>query len=212
MMQAYYFDTVESTNDLAKSMLREGKIAGASYLVARAQTAGRGNRGRTWLSPRDAGIYLSVIDWSLSIEASILHEFTRSAAIACAEVLEAQAGIAVVIKPINDLYVDGRKLGGILTEAVIEGGKVCALITGVGINVRKADRRLPSDHVCPTCLEELMGPNAIARFEIREFTAQLAHRIHQWNAVVARGDLATLGSHWEKYVVAGALPMQRGIQ
>ena len=88
-MQAFYLDTVDSTNDLARSMLRDGKIHGAGYIVARQQTAGRGNRGRTWLSPLDAGIYLTVIDRPRIGATSELHAFTRAAGIACVETLNA---------------------------------------------------------------------------------------------------------------------------
>ncbi len=209
-MQAFYFDTVESTNDLARSMLREGKIADAAYLVAREQTAGRGNRGRTWVSPRDAGIYLTVIDRPHVAATNELHGFTRAAGIASAEVLEADAGVAVKLKPINDLYVDGRKLGGILTEAVIERNEVRALITGIGINVRKVDRPLPPDHVRPVCLEELLTPDAFSTVDVRGLTIRLVERIRHWNAMVAGGRLDLLEAHWQKYCIDdGAAVMKR---
>lgn len=202
-MQAFYFDTVESTNDLAKSMLRDGEISGKAFLVAREQTAGRGNRGRTWVSPRDTGIYLTVVDRPIIAATDDLHQFTRAAGIACTEILVAETGIAVKLKPINDLYVDCRKLGGILTEAVIERGTVCALITGVGINIKNIDRPIPPDHARPACIEEFMTPDSFARLDIRQLTVQLVQRIVLWNAVVANGDLATLGSGWAKYVLDG---------
>lgn len=200
-MQAFYFDTVESTNDLARSMLREGKITDAAYIVAREQTAGRGNRGRTWVSPKDAGIYLTVIDRPRVAATNELHGFTRAAGIAIAEVLKADAGVAVKLKPINDLYVDGCKLGGILTEAVIEQNEVRALITGVGINVRRVDRPLPSDHVRPVCCEELLTTEAFSTVDMRRLTIRLVERIRHWNAIVASGQLDLLEAHWQKHCI-----------
>ncbi|MDO8632258.1 MAG: hypothetical protein Q7R41_17375, partial [Phycisphaerales bacterium] len=136
-MQAFYFDSVDSTNDQAGRLLREGRIGDSAYVVARGQSAGKGNRGRKWASPDDAGIYLTVVDRpahsdddprALNPAAPVLlHMFTRAAGVACAEMLRERTNVDVRLKPINDLYVDGRKLGGILTEAVIEQGCIRAL-------------------------------------------------------------------------------------
>lgn len=200
-MQAFYYDTVGSTNDLARSMVRDGKIRGAAYIVARQQTAGRGNRGRTWLSPLDAGIYLTVIDRPSVASIHDLQAFTRAAGIACAETLRMATLIEVQLKPINDLYVRGRKLGGILTEAVIENNQLRALITGVGINVRIADRDMPPDHVRPVCLEELMPAGEFAALDVRDLTCKLVERVRHWNAIVAAGALGVLEAQWDKFVV-----------
>jgi biotin-[acetyl-CoA-carboxylase] ligase BirA-like protein len=203
-MQAFYYDTVDSTNDLARSMLRDGRIREAAYIVARQQTAGRGNRGRTWLSPLDAGIYLTVIDRPRGVATQDLQSFTRAAGIACADTLRAATPIPVRLKPINDLYVDGRKLGGILTEAVIENNELRALITGVGLNVRKADRPLPPNYARPICLEELMPAVAFSKLDVRTLTYELVQRVRHWNAVVAAGDLSALESQWQQLVLHDA--------
>ena len=196
-MQAFYFDTVTSTNDLARAMIAEGKIQDAAYLVARGQTAGRGNRGRTWSSPRDAGIYLTVVDRPKVRDCGDLHAFTRAAAIACVEVLADKAKVPARIKPINDLFIDGRKLGGILSEAVIEQNRLCALITGVGINVRRADRPLPAGQVQPVCLEEIMPEARYQAMNVRGLTLALVERMRHWNTVVACGNLPSLEVKWQ---------------
>ncbi len=198
-MQAFYYDTVDSTNDVARSLLRDGRIHDAAYIVARQQTAGRGNRGRAWLSPLDAGIYLTVIDRPRGVAIHDLQAFTRAAGIACAETLRAATPIEVRLKPINDLYVDGRKLGGILTEAVIENNGLRALITGVGVNVREVDRPLPLDQVRPVCLEELMPAQAFVELNVRILTCKLVERIRHWNAIVTAGDMSMLESQWQKH-------------
>lgn len=206
-MQAFYLDTVDSTNDVGRSMLREGKIQDVAYIVARRQTAGRGHRGRTWLSPLDAGIYLTVIDrprWDVGGE---LHAFTRAAGIACVETLFAHAQVRARLKPINDLYVEGRKLAGILTEAVIEQGALRALITGVGVNVRKADRPLPPDHVQPVCLEELMPEEAFAALDIHALVNDLVQRVRHWNAIVSQGHLGALEAEWQRYCIVDPHPL-----
>jgi biotin-[acetyl-CoA-carboxylase] ligase BirA-like protein len=197
-MQAFYFDRVDSTNDEAGRLLREGRIGDFAYVVARGQSAGKGNRGRKWASPYDAGIYLTVVDRPAH-SGGELHLFTRAAGVACAETLLEQTGVDVRLKPINDLYVDGRKLGGILTEAVIEQGCIRALITGVGINVRRAERALPPDHVRPISLEELIPREVFAVLDVPGLTVALAKRIRRWNAVVSGEDGQVLEEAWRKH-------------
>jgi biotin-[acetyl-CoA-carboxylase] ligase BirA-like protein len=210
-MQAFYFDRVDSTNDQAGRLLREGRIGDSAYVVARGQSAGKGNRGRKWASPDDAGIYLTVVDRPAHSDGDprrlnpaapvLLHLFTRAAGVACAETLRERTNVDVRLKPINDLYVDGRKLGGILTEAVIEQGCIRALITGVGINVRRAERALPADHVRPISLEELMPPEVFAALDVPGLTVALAKRIRRWNAVVSGTEGRELEEAWQKHVL-----------
>ena len=200
-MQAFYFDTVDSTNDEAGRLLRDGRIGPCAYVVARGQSAGKGNRGRKWSSPMDAGIYLSVVDRPARVECE-LQDFTRAAGVACVETLWELTRIEVRLKPINDLFVNGRKLGGILTEAVIEQGCIRALITGVGINVRRADRALPSEHLQPTCLEELMAADSFAGLNLPELTVALVRRIREWNVRVSKDDGQLLEIAWRKHSLA----------
>lgn len=200
-MQAFHFDSVDSTNAVARRLFDEGRIIGAAYILAREQTAGRGTRGRSWLSPKDAGLYLSVVDQPASPTNLHLPLFTRAAAIACAEWLRSATGVEVKTKPINDLYLHGRKLGGILTEAMIEQGRLRALITGIGINIRKAERPVPLDQVQPISLEDAIALQEIQKLNIQEWAIALAKKVLNWNAMAARGDSAELQSAWNKYCI-----------
>jgi len=197
-MQAFYFDAVDSTNEVARRLLREGRIGDFAYIVAREQSAGRGNRGHTWLSPADAGIYLTVVYRPVQTGGD-LHLFTRAAGVACVETLLEWTGVTVRLRPINDLYVNGRKLGGILTEAVIDGGRASALIIGVGVNLRRAERPLPADHVRPVCLEELMPDDAFAALDARRLTVALAQKIKHRIANVSCEDGRKMEEESRKY-------------
>ncbi|MBQ7144726.1 MAG: biotin--[Oscillospiraceae bacterium] len=117
-------ETVGSTNDECLQLLRSG--AKRAMVLADAQSAGRGRCGRSFYSPPGAGLYLSVgcVDWGGA------EGLTSFAAVAAAERIEALTGLKCQIKWVNDLYLDGRKVCGILTEAV--GGCV---IVGIGINL-----------------------------------------------------------------------------
>jgi BirA family transcriptional regulator, biotin operon repressor / biotin---[acetyl-CoA-carboxylase] ligase len=135
-----FFDTVESTNDVAASMASGGGSEGA-VVVAGQQTAGRGRRGHTWFSPAGSGLYASVVlmPGRARVEpmrATLL--LTVAAGVAVAEAIEAETGLNVDLKWPNDLYVGRRKLAGILAEGIGRGSAVDVVILGYGINLRPA--------------------------------------------------------------------------
>ncbi len=205
-MQAVLLDTVDSTNEVAKRLIREGRMASRGYVLAREQTAGKGQRGKTWSSPRDAGIYLSVVDRP-PVTAADLSLYTRAAGVGCAMVLRETTQLDIRLKPVNDLYVENRKLGGILTEAIIQHGELQALITGVGVNLR----RIPpvvTDSVMPVSLQELLAPDRFAYLEVADLVGKLVQAILRWNAIVAGGDLAALHAEWNRLRITVGSPTE----
>jgi BirA family biotin operon repressor/biotin-[acetyl-CoA-carboxylase] ligase len=131
-----FFSTVGSTNDAAASIAIEGAV-----VVAEAQTAGRGRRGRTWFSPSGSGLYVSTVLAPTRARVDPRRAttlLTLTAGVAIAEGVEASTGVDVDLKWPNDLYVSGRKLAGILAEAVRD-----VVVLGYGINLTAA--ALPSD-------------------------------------------------------------------
>ena len=137
-----YFETIGSTNDVASSLAQNGAHEGA-VVIADAQTAGRGRRGRVWFSPPSAGLYVSVI--LAPGRARVSPEratalLTLSAGVALSEAVERITGLAPAIKWPNDLLVGRRKLAGILAEGVASAGSagLQAVVLGYGINVMSA--------------------------------------------------------------------------
>jgi BirA family biotin operon repressor/biotin-[acetyl-CoA-carboxylase] ligase len=123
-----------STNDEAHRAAKEGAAHGATW-VAEAQSAGRGRRGRTWLSPDGDGLLFSVL-LRLECAPSRLPPVALLAGLAVHDaVARAVPGAAVSLKWPNDVLVGPRKLAGVLIEAVTVGARVDAVIVGVGINV-----------------------------------------------------------------------------
>jgi len=106
-------------------------------LIAEEQTGGRGRLGRSFASPAGTGVYVSVL-FHPSVPVNRIHFITLAAAVAVTEAIEETAGFEPQIKWVNDVFKDGRKLCGILTEADIEGetGVVSSVIAGIGINLR----------------------------------------------------------------------------
>lgn len=108
------WDEIVSTNDRAIELSREGAAEG-TLVIARQQTGGRGRQGRAWVSPKDAGIFLSFV-LRPTLEPSTLPLISFVAAVAAAKAIEHVLSLRIGLKWVNDLVYDGRKLGGILAE------------------------------------------------------------------------------------------------
>ncbi len=129
------YDTVESTNNITKG-LDSNSAPNGTTTVANHQTAGRGRRGRTFVSPKGSGLYMStIVRPKFSIEYAPM--ITAAAACAVAEAIEYFCGSQVMIKWVNDLYLNNKKICGILTEASfgLEMRTLDCAVIGIGINV-----------------------------------------------------------------------------
>ena len=141
------YDIIDSTNNVAKTMIRDG-AENRTIIVSNEQTAGRGRLGRNFYSPKDSGIYLSYILKS-DIPLGKIVYITTAASVAVARAIEKVCGIYPRIKWVNDLYLQGKKVCGILTEAVqTADGRLNGVVVGVGINCSS---------VFPSELEEIAG-------------------------------------------------------
>ncbi len=128
-----YFDTATSTNDIAKMLAKEGSTEG-TVIVANHQSAGRGRMGRSFMSPEGTGLYMSIIlRPEFSPENSLL--ITTAAAAAVAITAEKHTGIPAKIKWVNDVYMRGKKVCGILTEGQISGDRLDFAVLGIGVNL-----------------------------------------------------------------------------
>jgi BirA family transcriptional regulator, biotin operon repressor / biotin---[acetyl-CoA-carboxylase] ligase len=127
------FDTVDSTN--AELMRRaEQGCAGGLVCTAEQQTAGRGRRGRQWVSPYASNLYLSLL-WEFSQGAAALEGLSLAVGVAVARALRACAVPKVQLKWPNDVVYGGAKLGGILLEMRGDTTGSCQVVIGVGLNV-----------------------------------------------------------------------------
>lgn len=131
-----YEERIDSTNLLAKKIGEENVMSG-TVVVAEQQTAGRGRRGRAWVSP-EGNCYFSVL---LRPQIHVEHasRLTLVAALALAEAIMGVSSIQVQIKWPNDIVVNGRKLCGILTESSLDGNGLKYVVIGVGINVNQQE-------------------------------------------------------------------------
>ncbi len=129
-------DETDSTNNYAKELARKG-AKNATAVIADCQTAGKGRMGRSFCSPHGTSIYLSIIlRPETDMETSQL--ITSCAAGAAAQAIDKVCGTDVKIKWVNDLFLNGKKICGILTEASVnfESGQPEYAVVGIGINVK----------------------------------------------------------------------------
>lgn len=140
----YVYDSLESTNRTALELADDGAPHG-TIVLARRQTQGRGRIGRSFHSP-DGGIYMSVV---LRPQCRIAKAtlITPAAAVAVTRALRELCGLQCGIKWVNDLYLRGKKVCGILTQAQtdFETGVARAVVVGIGINFSMPEGGFPTD-------------------------------------------------------------------
>ncbi|HWJ02740.1 MAG TPA: biotin--[acetyl-CoA-carboxylase] ligase [Verrucomicrobiae bacterium] len=131
---------VISTNDMAKELARNGAAAG-TVVIAKRQTGGRGRLGREWVSP-NGGIWMSIIlRPRISLRDAAIYTLLTGAAAAAA--INGVTALRSGIKWPNDILINGKKVGGVLTEVVGEWQSIDFLVIGIGINANLQWAQLP---------------------------------------------------------------------
>lgn len=189
-------EVLDSTNTYAKELAQQGAPEG-TVVIARQQTVGRGRLGRSFHSPRNSGLYLSLI-LRPNCPAERLMHLTCAVAVAACAAVEQTCGLRPGIKWINDLVLENKKLGGILTELGFgSDAKVSYAVVGIGINCRPAvfPEEL-QDLVC--CLSQFAGetdPSLLAANLIRNLATMNRTLLSDQASVMERyrQDCVTLG-------------------
>lgn len=136
-------DVCDSTNSRLKA--EAASFQSDAVLIARRQTGSRGRLGRSFFSPEGSGLYMSLL-LHPRLSGDDLTLITPAAAVAVCEALEEVYGVSAQIKWVNDVYLGGKKICGILTEAVFspEGG-VSHAVLGIGVNVSPPPGGFPAE-------------------------------------------------------------------
>ncbi len=207
-MNLIHFTTINSTNSYAKVLCEKAinlqnkesllNLHG-TVITAQTQTSGRGRLGRSFYSPDKSGLYMSMIFIPKRAEQISQGNtenfkpvaqlsptlFTTIAAVAVCHILDKNFGIHTQIKWVNDIYLNGKKVCGILTEGVVDAisGKIEAIIIGIGINVGPCD--------FPAEIKERAG--AVGNAEVgKDEITQLAKQIAEESfTLFSKADVAT---------------------
>ncbi|MEI0491955.1 biotin--[acetyl-CoA-carboxylase] ligase [Brachyspira intermedia] len=141
------YKTVESTNIVARGMAMNGADSG-TVVIAEEQTSGYGRNGKSFFSPYGTGIYMSII-LNLKKEKKIFNSsfITTAAAMAVSKSIEEISNENTQIKWVNDVFINGKKVCGILTEGAFsfEDGKLDYAVIGIGINVNFPKNGFPEE-------------------------------------------------------------------
>jgi BirA family biotin operon repressor/biotin-[acetyl-CoA-carboxylase] ligase len=186
------FHDIESTNAYLLNLAKNGEQSVRACL-AELQTAGRGRRGRRWVSPFGGNLYLSLL-WQFDSGASQLGGLSLAVAVAVIRTLQEVGLTSAGVKWPNDILVKGRKLAGILLEISGEAVGPCSVVIGIGLNVRtpvpemadvdqawtdlesELGKRVSRNHLAAQLLAHLM--NAVREFE----TQGLRAFVKEWAA------------------------------
>ncbi len=165
-------DSIDSTNLEAMRQARAGALEGLC-VIAREQTNGRGRLDRSWQSPKDAGLYFSIV-LRPQLEMSSWPLITLMAALAVCDALLKACALRADIKWPNDICINGRKLCGILVETV-ETESGAAAIVGIGINLTAIS--LPPELLAgATSVEEVVGRAPDRELVLQELVKAITER------------------------------------
>ncbi len=196
----YYYDEVDSTNNEAKRMAEKSPGAGGhgAVIVAEAQNAGRGRRGRGWESPKGDGIFFTVL-LKPDMDPANAPMLTLVMALAAAKGIGKSTGLPAAIKWPNDIVVNGKKAVGILTEMSAQVDYVNHIVIGAGINVHQGSfpEKLASK---ATSLDmELGRQEPVLRAALLASVLEEFERYYE--AFMERQDLASLMAEYNSLLV-----------
>ncbi len=176
-------DAVDSTNDLAAAAGEQGAAEGLCVIADR-QAAGRGRRGRAWVSLPGVGLYASVL-LRPPLPAERLPLLTLAAGVAAAAAVGEVAGTPARLKWPNDVLLGGRKVAGILAEGTMLGGAAAQAVVGVGINCNHRREDFPEELRDSASSLALEAGRPIERHAL---AAALFNALDDWYQVLSRGE------------------------
>jgi len=163
----FLLDNTDSTNLEALRLINSSKAKFGDLIIAKTQTAGKGQQNNIWISP-EGGLYISIITVSKICEFSNLITFV--AGIACADAIKLTAGININLKWVNDIIYKGNKLGGILTQSITRAN-LSTNVTGIGINVNSKNLNTDNTKYNAASLIEISG----SKININLLTAEICN-------------------------------------
>jgi BirA family transcriptional regulator, biotin operon repressor / biotin---[acetyl-CoA-carboxylase] ligase len=192
--QIYYYDRVDSTNSLAKNIIKDKKInlQEGFIIIANEQSAGRGRLGRTWHSPH-GGIWMSIVLFP-DLEPAYISKITLMTAVVLIQSLKTLFNISVSIKWPNDIIIEDKKLCGILTEMSAESDRINYVVVGIGINANIKTENFPKEiREKSISLEEILSKQ-ISKIEL---TRLLFENFEKYYDLLLRKQFSNILKEWK---------------
>lgn len=130
------YNTTDSTNTRAIELAKT--IDGNILVAAEEQTNGKGRQGKSFYSPAESGVYFSIVIRPEGELTDVVF-VTSAAAVAVAKTIEEMTDLDPKIKWVNDIYINNKKVCGILVQSIIKNGRVSGLCVGIGVNINTAE-------------------------------------------------------------------------
>jgi BirA family biotin operon repressor/biotin-[acetyl-CoA-carboxylase] ligase len=195
MPRIEFREEIDSTNSEAERLLASGTPT-PLVVLSRSQTQGRGRLGRVWASPDTGNIYASFA-FRPHIPPSRMQTFTLWMGVNICETLRNFGRFSPAVKWPNDIIHDGRKLGGMLTEARIDTDQIHDVIFGLGLNVNVMPSQWPKELIgSATSMAEILGTT----IDINRMTAALLGRIvNAYDCFVEDEHTIAFAEMWERF-------------
>jgi BirA family biotin operon repressor/biotin-[acetyl-CoA-carboxylase] ligase len=196
-------DSVDSTNDEAARQLAAGRAA-PFVVLARQQTRGRGRLGRAWHSEANGNLYASFA-FRPTLPPGRMATFTLWMGVNICELIANFAQLSPGLKWPNDILFDGRKAGGMLTEARVDSDQIRDLVFGLGLNVNAAAEVWPGElaHRAVSLAQQTSGA-----LDLNRFTAALLGRVMlAYDEFVAGEHAKTFADLWQRFDVLRGKPI-----
>jgi len=169
-VELFHYTTIDSTNDEAKRLLEKGQSSPA-LLLADTQTKGKGRLGRTFFSSDQSGLYFSVLFPCIPFRPDFV-TITSAASVIIEKAIRKYTDMDPKIKWVNDIYVDEKKVCGILCETVCSSESNISLIVGIGININT--KSFPDD------ISDIAGSISLQENDKASFLSDIVSKLCQY--------------------------------
>lgn len=194
-----YFHELDSTNDYLRG---RGEAASATVCLAERQTRGKGRRGRNWVSPYGANLYLS-LSWGFECGLSALAGLSLVVGIALVRALRHLGVEGAGLKWPNDIYLQGAKLAGVLIEASGESAGPCSAVIGIGVNVAMPEQQ--GRHIDQRWTDLRAHGIPVSR---NQLAASLLEQLLPALAEFARHGMQPFQEEWQRHDLSYGVPVQ----
>ncbi len=198
----FYYSTISSTNFIAKKMALESAAEG-SVVIAEEQTKGRGRLDRQWISPAGKNILMSVIFYPKLLPSQVFC-LTMMTSLAIVKAIETTVALSSMIKWPNDIYLNGKKTGGILTEFNAQQDRVNFVIAGIGLNVNFDPFNYHDIREISTSLSKESGKE-ISRIKLLQ---SILKEIEKGYTLINDGKFDHIYNEWKQYSLVTGKPVR----
>lgn len=187
-------DVVDSTNNYAANLLLKTKLVDKSVIMAHFQTFGKGQRGEVWESEPGKNLLFSMVLKASCLDMENYFLLSKVVAISINEVIEELSGKVGFIKWPNDIYMEGKKIAGILIENQWKGKSIENAIIGIGLNINQVN----FDHLDKATSLSLLTSKT---FDLHEVLIMICERINDYYEKLINKQFAQVNQYYFEHLL-----------